>query len=88
MTALTATERNVLLVGAGLVLLGTAGIGLLEILAGSPHPVSSDGQIVHEALVPLALRSYVILAGFLVWAGFAVYRFLTTTPTVSGGRTI
>lgn len=88
MTALTSTERTALLLGAGLVLLGTVGIGLIEMIAGSPHPVSGDGQIVHEALVPLALRSYIILAGFLVWAGFAVYRFLTTTPSVRTGRSI
>lgn len=81
MTDLTSTERTVLVIAGGLVLLGTAGIGLIEILAGTTHPVTSEGQIVHEALVPLAIRSYIILLGFLLWAGYAVYRVLTSTPT-------
>lgn len=85
MTELTSTDRNVLVLGGALVLLGTVGIGLIEIIAGSPHPVTGEGQIVHDALFPIALRSYTIILGLLVWGLFAVYRFLTVTPT--GGTT-
>jgi len=42
-------------------------IGILETALGAPHPVSGEGQIQHEALVPLAVRSYISPAGFLVW---------------------
>lgn len=69
-------------VGGGLVVLGVVGIGLLEIVAGSPHPVSGEGQIVHEALVPLSIRSYIILLGLAVWAGYAIYKVVATTPTI------
>lgn len=84
MPQLTSNDKTILTIAGALVLLGTAGIGLLEILAGSPHPVTGEGQIVHEALVPLAIRSYIILLGFLLLAVFGVYRVLTTTPSTSG----
>lgn len=61
-------------VGGGLVLLGVVGIGLLEMVAGAPHPVTGDGQIVHEALVPITVRSLLILGGLVVWGLVAVYR--------------
>jgi hypothetical protein len=64
-------------VGGGLVILGTVVVGLVEMIAGSPHPVSGEGQIVHEALVPLEIRSYIILLGLLVWGVYAVYKVVT-----------
>ena len=66
MPALTSNDKTILTIAGALLLLGTAGIGILEMIAGSPHPVSGEGQIVHEALVPLAIRSYIILLGFLL----------------------
>lgn len=30
------------------------------------HPVGDDGQVVHEALVPLHIRSSIILVGLLI----------------------
>lgn len=74
MTQLSTVDKFGMYVGGGLVVLGVLGIGLLEMLLGSPHPVTSEGQIVHEALVPLAIRSYIILAGFLVWGLTALYK--------------
>lgn len=74
MSELTTADRIAMYGGGGLVILGTLGIGLLEMVAGSPHPVSGDGQIVHEALVPIEIRSYIILAGFLIWGAYAVYK--------------
>ncbi len=74
MSDLTTADRIAMYVGGGLVLLGTVGIGILEMAAGSPHPVSGEGQIVHEALVPLEVRSYVILSGLLIWGVYAVYK--------------
>lgn len=80
MTQLTTTDRLALYGGGGLVILGTVVIGLLEMLAGSSHPVSGDGQILHEAVVPLKLRSYIMLLGLAIWGVYAVYRFVATTP--------
>lgn len=70
-------------VGGGLVLLGTFGIGLIEMFFGAPHSVTGEGQIVHEALVPLRLRSYIILLGLLIWGLYAVYKVLATEPTTA-----
>jgi hypothetical protein len=47
---------------------------------GSPHAVTGDGQIVHEALVPLEIRSLIILAGLVVWMLYAVYKLVGTDP--------
>lgn len=74
MSELTTADKIAAYVGGGLVLLGTVGIGLLEMLAGSPHPVTAEGQIPHEALIPLEIRSYIILLGLLIWAVYAVYK--------------
>lgn len=49
-------------------------------IAGSPHPVDSEGQIVHEALVALQVRSYIVLLGLLIWTLYAIYKALLTTP--------
>lgn len=68
----TNTVKLAMYAGGALVLVGVVGIGILEMIAGSPHPVSAEGRIVHEALVPLRLRSYVILLGLLVWGAAAV----------------
>lgn len=74
-------------VGGGLVLVGTVGIGALEMALGTSHPVSGEGQIEHGTLVPLEVRSYVILAGLLVWGAYAAYTTLTgTTGTADSGQ--
>lgn len=87
MTELTTADRIAMYLGGGLVLLGVVGIGLLEMLLGAPHPVSGEGQIVHDALVPLVVRSYIILAGLLVWGLTAVYKFVEPTATEWTGET-
>ncbi|MEF8812343.1 MAG: hypothetical protein V5A55_00760 [Halovenus sp.] len=80
MKELTIPDKIAMYVGGGLVVLGTFVIGLVEMVAGSTHPVQSEGQIIHEALVPLDIRSYIILAGLLVWGIYAVYKVVGTTP--------
>ena len=83
MSDLTVVDKFALYAGGALVVFGIVGIGLLEMVAGAPHPVTGEGQIVHEALVPIAIRSYVILLGFLLWGGLAVWRFVTSS-VISG----
>ncbi|RAW44109.1 hypothetical protein DQW50_16040 [Halorubrum sp. 48-1-W] len=80
MTGLTTTERIALYGGGGLLLIGTVGIGLLEIVAGAPHPVSGEGQIVHEALIPLSIRSSIMLLGLLIWGAYAVTSVASEPP--------
>jgi hypothetical protein len=81
MSELTTADKIAMYVGGGLVVLGTVGIGLVEMIAGSPHPVSGEGQIVHEALVPLEIRSYIILVGLLIWGLYAIYKVVAIKPS-------
>jgi hypothetical protein len=80
MSELDTADKIAAYVGGGLIVLGVVGIGLLEIVGGSPHPVTSEGQIEHGALVPLEIRSYIIILGLLVWTGYVVYKVVGTSP--------
>ncbi len=80
MSELTTADRIALYGGGGLVLLGTVVIGLVEMFLGATHPVSGEGQIEHDALVPIEIRSSIILLGLLIWGGYAVYRVVATSP--------
>lgn len=85
MSTLTTADRIAMYLGGGLVLLGVVGIGLLEMLLGAPHPVSAEGQIEHDALVPLAIRTYVIFAGLVVWGLTAIYKLLDASAGSRAG---
>lgn len=80
MSEFNAIDRVAAYGGGGLVVFGVVVIGILEIVAGSPHPVDGEGQIVHEALVPIKIRSYIILLGLIIWGVYAVYKLVATTP--------
>ena len=80
MSTPTTADKVAMYVGGGLILLGSVVIGAIETVFGSPHAVTGEGQIVHEALVPLEVRSYIILLGLIVWGVYAVYRVVATTP--------
>lgn len=80
MEQLDTIDRIALYLGGGLVLIGVVGIGLIEMIGGTSHPVSGEGQIEHDALVPLEIRSYIILLGLLIWGLYAVYRVVATKP--------
>lgn len=82
MSDITTLDKFALYVGGFLVVFGIVGIGLLEMIAGSPHPVTGEGQIVHEALFPIAIRSYIILLGLLMWGGLAIFRVLANPTSV------
>lgn len=83
MHTLTTADRIALYGGGGLVLLGTFVIGLLEMFIGAGHSVTGEGQIVHESLVPLDVRAYIILAGLVIWGLYVVYKLVATTPTTA-----
>ncbi len=80
MSDLSTADNIALYLGGGLVILGTVVIGFLEMVLGSTHPVTGEGQIVHEALIPLEIRSYIILLGLLVWGIYAISKVLTGSP--------
>ena len=74
MEQLTTADKIAAYVGGGLVVLGVVVIGLLEMLFGAKHPVSGDGQIAHDALVGLELRSSIMIAGLVVLGLVALYK--------------
>jgi hypothetical protein len=80
MTELSLADRLALYVGGGLIVFGVVVIGLVEMVAGSSHPVSGEGQIVHEALVDIQLRSYIIIAGLVIWGLYAVLKVIMSPP--------
>ena len=80
MSELTTIERVGLYGGAALLLIGTVGMGLLEIIAGAPHPVSGEGQVVHETLISLSVRSYTILLGLILMAMYGITNLATKPP--------
>ncbi|MFQ3294146.1 MAG: hypothetical protein ACI9EZ_000078 [Halobacteriales archaeon] len=80
MSELNTIDKLAMYIGTGLVLLGTAVIGLVEMLIGSTHPVTGEGQIVHESLVPVDIRSYIIILGLVIWGLYAIYKVLSGTP--------
>jgi hypothetical protein len=84
MTELSIVDKIAMYVGGGLVVLGVVAIGIVEMAIGSSHPVSGEGQIVHEALVPIEIRSYIIIAGLLVWGLYAIYKVIGTQPRPPG----
>ncbi len=81
MSTPTTADKIAMYVGGGLILFGAVVVGVVETLFGSPHAVTGEGQIVHETLVPLEVRSFIILAGLLVWLLYTVYRISGTEPS-------
>jgi hypothetical protein len=80
MNDLTLPDKIAMYLGGGLVVFGVVVIGIVEMALGASHPVSGEGQIVHEALVPIEIRSYIIIAGLLIWGLYAIYKVIGTTP--------
>lgn len=80
MSELKTADKIALYVGGGLVIFGTVVVGLIDMIAGAQHPVTGEGQIVHDAVLPLEVRSYIILAGLLIWGLYAVYKIAATPP--------
>jgi hypothetical protein len=84
MSELTMADKVAMYVG-GLVVLGTVVIGILEMALGSSPPVSGGGQIVHRALVPIEVRSYIILLGLVIRAVYVVYKVTASGPPADSG---
>lgn len=63
-------------VGGGLIILGTLGMGFIEVLVGNPYhmPVVNDaGQVVSQPTIPSVVRGTVIGAGLVVWFLYGLY---------------
>jgi len=86
MSELTTADKIAMYVGGGLLIVGTVLIGIVEMIAGSPHPVSGEGQIVHEALVPIEIRSYIILLGLLILGVYSIYKLVGGGPATGTAK--
>lgn len=80
MSELTTADKIAMYVGGGLVVLGVVVMGLLDMFLGAGHPVDEEGQIMHDALVPIDVRAYVILLGLVIWGVYAVYKVVSSSP--------
>lgn len=77
-------DRIAMLVGGGLIILGTIVLGFVNTITNSPHlEVVEEGVVTAEPLVPPDIRAYLILLGLLIWGGFALFKLVT----VPGGQT-
>jgi hypothetical protein len=88
MSNLSTADKIALYGGGGLVMLGVLVIGLLDMFLGAGHPVDSEGAIVHDALIPIDLRAYLILLGLLILGLYAVYRLVGPAATAGPASTV
>lgn len=83
-------DRIAMILGGGLILLGVAGMGLIEVLAGPPFaPVTSDGAAASGAVFGADIRAYLTVAGMLVFGLYAIYRVVAPAlgmTTAAEGR--
>lgn len=76
MSELPTADKIGMYVGGGLVVLGVLVIGILDLVLGAGHPVDGEGAIVHEAIIPLDIRAYIILLGLVIWGLVAAYNLV------------
>jgi len=82
-------DKAAMALSAGLMLLGTVGMGILEILVGPPYspvPMTNDaGEVVATPLISPQVRTGVVLAGIAVLGLYAAYKI--ATPLADGAAT-
>ena len=72
---ISTADRIAMLIGGGLIVLGTAVLGFLNVITNSPHMVVvEDGEVVAEPLISVDLRAYLIMLGLLVFLLFGLYK--------------
>ena len=77
-------DRIAMVLGGGLILVGIAVMGLINVIAGAPHlPVEEEGAIVATPIVAPELRAGVIAIGLGVWLVYGLYTL--TSPPADGG---
>lgn len=87
-TDIDVIDRAAMYVSGGLMLLGIAVLGVVEILAGSPYgasPVTNDaGEVVATPAIDPNIRVGLVVLGLLVLALWGVYRI--AQPAIAGER--
>ncbi|GAA0511895.1 hypothetical protein SAMN04488066_10491 [Halorubrum aquaticum] len=83
-------DRAAMALSAGLMLLGTVVLGVVEILAGQPYSpvqITNDaGEVVATPLIDPTLRTGLVLAGIAVLGLYAAYRLVTPMPEETAAR--
>jgi len=74
-------RKAAMALGGGLMVLGTAGLGIVELLAGEPYgaaPLTNEaGAVIATPAVDPVLRTGLVLAGFAVLALYGLYAVAT-----------
>lgn len=82
-TSTSTADRIAMLVGGGMIVIGTIVLGFVNTITNNPHlEVVEEGEVVAEPLVPPDLRAYLILLGLVVWLLYGLYKVVATP----GGR--
>ncbi|QZP36388.1 hypothetical protein [Halobaculum magnesiiphilum] len=83
------TDKIATAFGAGLVLLGIVGLGLVELLAGKPYspvPLTNEaGEVIATPAIDPTLRTGLVLLGLVVLFVWGLYR--AATPDAGADRT-
>ena len=84
-TDTTTADRIAMALGGGLVLVGIAVMGFVNVIAGAPHlPVEEEGAIVATPVVAPELRAGLVAAGLVVWLVYGLYTL--ASPPTDGGQ--
>lgn len=84
---LSTVDRIAMLVGGGLIIIGTAVLGFLNVITNSPHmEVVEDGTVVAEPLISPDLRAYIILLGLLVFLLYGLYKLANSYTSEVGSE--
>lgn len=83
-------DKTAMALGAGLICLGTIGLGIVELLAGKPYgaaPLTNDaGAVIATPAVDPALRTGLVLAGLVVLGLYGLYHIATEEEEATATR--
>nr|WP_276250971.1 hypothetical protein [Halomicroarcula sp. SHR3] len=81
-------QKAAMALGGGLMILGTAGLGIVEMLAGKPYgaaPLTNEaGTVIATPAVDPVLRTGLVLAGLAVLGLYGLYA--VATPEEAEGQ--
>lgn len=81
----TAIDKAAMALSGALVLLGTVGLGIVEILDGAPYspvPLTNDaGEIIASPAVDANLRTGLVILGLLILLLWGLYRMAAPSLT-------
>lgn len=76
---LITVDRIAMLVGGGLILIGVAVLGFINVITNNPHvEVVEEGTVVAEPLISADIRAYIIALGLVVLLFYGLYKVVTT----------